>query len=188
MDVFLKTRKFNLSQNNYDKFNESFQQSLKNKNKKEDKSRKKKGRRQNKKVTKNNEEKKTNYIPKILKKFSNENKNLNNQRNSNSEEKSTKLTLDKENESDYTTSFATNYNLTPTIEKKDNNTIKNNDMNIFNLNNSESINDTLYISDINLNNNKHFKGQKKEENIIFFPNDLKTTKINKKKKKEKKSK
>lgn len=185
MDVFLKTHKFNLSQNNYDKFNESLQQSFKNKNKKEDKSRKKKERRQNKKVTKNNEEKKTNYIPKIFKKFSNENKNLNNQRNSNSEEKSTKLTLDKENESVYTTSFATNYNLTPTIEKKDNNTIKNNDMNIFNLNNSESINDTLYISDINLNNNKHFKGQKKEENIIFFPNDLKTTKKNKKKNKKK---
>jgi hypothetical protein len=60
MDVFLKTHKFNLSQNNYDKFNESLQQSFKNKNKKEDKSRKKKGRRQNKKVTKNNEEKKTN--------------------------------------------------------------------------------------------------------------------------------
>ena len=186
MDVFLKTHKFNLSQNNYDKFNESLQQSFKNKNKKEDKSKKKKGRRQNKKVTKNNEEKKTNYIPKIFKKFSNENKNLNNQRNSNSEEKSTKLTLDKENASDYTTSFATNYNLTPTIEKKDNNTIKNNDMNIFNLNNSESINDTLYISDINLNNNKHFKGQKKEENIIFFPNDLKTTKKNKKKNQNKK--
>ena len=192
MEVYLKTHNFNHNKNmlqkNYDKFNESFQLSLKNKFKKENKIRKKREKRQKQSFIKKIEEKKKNYIVKILKKFSNESKNLsnmNNKRNSNSEEKNTKLTLFKENDSDYTTSFATNCNLTPKIEKNYNiNSSKNNDMNlILNSNNTDSINDKTKIYDTNLNSHK-LKEQKREENIIFFPNDLKTTKKNNKKKKK----